>query len=195
MNNLLKKIKSHQFFLLFVLLFAYAQSVQIRIWVRQEITLYTFTPEAAILSLINAGMLFFFLNFFIKKWQKENQLNRVDILKIFGISLAFYWAAMQITGFGLALLFNTVERNFNQKTFIISTFSDLMDGFIYGSFFLAYRYFNISKKHQKQLITSNQALAESKKGMKLGRAIFQEAKTHYHSVTRNSAWKALYKKA
>ena len=47
---------------------------------------------------------------------------------------------------------------------------------------------------RKFVLPIYEALAQSKKGMKLGRAIFQEAKTHYHSVTRQSAWKVLYKK-
>ena len=48
---------------------------------------------------------------------------------------------------------------------------------------------------RKFVLPIYQALAQSPEGLKLGRAIFQEAKANYHSVTRNSAWKALYKKA
>ena len=162
MTNILKKIRRHRFFLLFVLLFAYAQSVQIRIWTRGELNGYIFTPEAAVASLITACILFFILDYFIRHWQKTKQFGAGDALKIFGTSLLVYWATMQIAGFTLSLLFNTVERNFNRQTFMLSTFSDLMDGFIYGSFFLAYRYYNASKKHQEQLIVYNQALSESK---------------------------------
>ncbi|MFZ2784293.1 MAG: sensor histidine kinase [Sediminibacterium sp.] len=41
-------------------------------------------------------------------------------------------------------------------------FSDFLNGFIYGSFFLAYYYYNKSKSHQKQLANYHQALSESK---------------------------------
>lgn len=47
---------------------------------------------------------------------------------------------------------------------------------------------------RKFVLPIYQALAESPEGLKLGREIFQAAKENYHSVTRNSAWKALYKK-
>jgi aminopeptidase N len=47
---------------------------------------------------------------------------------------------------------------------------------------------------RKFVLPIYQALAKSPKGLQLGREIFQEAKANYHSVTRNSAWKALYKK-
>lgn len=46
---------------------------------------------------------------------------------------------------------------------------------------------------RKFVLPIYEALAQSKKGLEMGREIFQEAKTHYHSVTRNSAWKVLYK--
>jgi LytS/YehU family sensor histidine kinase len=41
-------------------------------------------------------------------------------------------------------------------------FSDFLNGFIYGSFFLAYYYYHKSKTHQQQLSVYHQALAESK---------------------------------
>ena len=42
---------------------------------------------------------------------------------------------MKIIGFVIALIFGKVEKNFNQQVVILSTFSDLIGGFIYGSFF------------------------------------------------------------
>lgn len=46
---------------------------------------------------------------------------------------------------------------------------------------------------RKFVLPIYEALAKSPEGLKLGRDIFQKAKANYHSVTRNSAWKALYK--
>ena len=47
---------------------------------------------------------------------------------------------------------------------------------------------------RKFVLPIYEALARSPEGLRLGRNIFQEAKANYHSVTRNSAWKALYTK-
>ncbi|MDX6191686.1 sensor histidine kinase [Flavobacterium sp. Fl-318] len=69
---------------------------------------------------------------------------------------------MKTIGLLLALVFDTFERNFNQKTLLLSTFSELMDAIIYGSFFLTYYYYQKNKTNQKQLIVYNQALAETK---------------------------------
>lgn len=161
MDNILKKIKHNGFFLLFVFLFAYAQSVQIRIWVRGELNWYTFTPEAAIAKLIAACILFFVIDFFIRKWQKSTIFSTKETLKIFSISLLVYLFLMGSIGFLIALIFDTIERNFNHKSLIISIFSNFMDGFIYGSFFLAYRYYKKDKSHQQQITIYNQTLSES----------------------------------
>ncbi len=162
MKNIFIKIKQNRFFLLFVLLFAYAQSVQVRIWVRGELNWYIFTPEAAVATLIAACILFFVIDFFIRHWQHSATFSTREVLKIFSTSLVVYLLVMKITGLILALIFDTFERNFNSETLMLSTFSDLMDGFIYGSFFLAYRYYKKHKSHQEQLAMYNQLLSESK---------------------------------
>jgi len=162
MKNILYKIHQNRYFLLFILLFAYVQSIYARISVRQQINAYTFAPEAALMSLFGAGILFLLILFFIRKWQKFDELNIKKILKIFGSSLVTYIMTMQLIGFLIAFSFNKIEQNFNQHTFILSIFSDFLNAVIYGSFFLTYYYYNNNKKHQKKLTMYNQALAESK---------------------------------
>lgn len=162
MKQFIQKIEAHKLFVVFVFLFAYAQSIQIRIWVRNEINIYTFTPEAALVTLLSCGLLFNIIHYFIKKWFTTAEFSGVIVFKIFGISLLVYVATMKIVGFILAVLFNTVERNFNKETILLSSFSELMNGLIYGSFFIAYYYFTKNKAHQKQLSLYNNALAESK---------------------------------
>src|SRR5690606_13121147 len=66
MKNFTQKIYQNRYFLMFILLFAYVQSIYIRIIVRQQINAYTFTPDAALVSLIGSGVLFLIMLFFIK---------------------------------------------------------------------------------------------------------------------------------
>lgn len=162
MTQFIRKIAAHKVFIAFVFLFAYAQSIQIRIWVRNEINIYTFTPEAALVSVVSCGLLFYIIHYFIKKWTASGTLTGTVLFKIFGISLLVYVATMKSLGFMLALLFNTVERNFNTETLLISSFSELMNGLIYGSFFIAYYYYIKFKAHQQRLSLYNKALSESK---------------------------------
>lgn len=149
-------------FLLFIVLFAYIQSVYTRISVRQEINVFTFTPESAIGSLIAASLLFLILLFFIKKWQRSEVFSTKELLKIFGTSLLVYMMVMQFSGLLIAVAFDNIERNFNHQTFILTLFSDFLNGVIYGSFFLAYYYYNRNKTHQQKLSKYNVALSESR---------------------------------
>ena len=84
------------------------------------------------------------------------------MLRIFSSSLMMFLLVMKFSGLLLAFLFNTIERNFNQETFFFNILSDFLNGFIYGSFFLAYYYYNKNKNYQQQLINYHQVLADSK---------------------------------
>lgn len=162
MRKIIPYIYQNRYFLLFILLFAYVESIYSRMIVRQTLNIYIFTPEAAIASLFNAIILFFILYYFIKKWQQSDSFNTKEIIKIFSISIIVYTLIMFSTGFIISLLFNTVERNFNQHVLPISLLSNIINGFIYGSFFLAYYYYHENKQQQEKLIKYNQSLAESK---------------------------------
>jgi sensor histidine kinase YesM len=144
------------------MLFAYVQSIHIRISAMGEIDAYTFTPEAVLFSSFQAGVLFVIIRFFIKKWQKSDVFSTREMVKIFGTSLMVYLLSMKLSGLLLSFAFDTIERNFNRETFFFTLFSDFLNGFIYGSFFLAYYYYNKSKNHQQQLASFHQALSESK---------------------------------
>jgi sensor histidine kinase YesM len=162
MKNWLKKIYRNRFFLLFIMLFAYVQSIYVRLSTWEEITAYTFTPEAIFVSLYQAGVLFLIIVALIKKRPQSDVFSTREILKIFCLSLVLYLIAMKASGLLISFAFDTIERNFNQKTFLYTLLSDFLNGFIYGSFFLAYYYYHINKTHQKQLSVYHQALSESR---------------------------------
>lgn len=162
MRKLLNTVYSNRHFFLFILLFAYFQSVYTRIVARGVINAYIFTPEAAFASLISVCILYMILLFFIRNRQKSEVLGIKEILKIFAISLFTFLVTMKVLGLLIAFGFDNVERNFNRQTLIISTFSNLLDGIIYGSFLLAYFYYKQNVEKQKQLIIYNQAMSENK---------------------------------
>ena len=162
MKNWLAKIYINRYFLLFIMLFAYVQSIYVRISAREEINAYTFTPEAVLFSLYQTGVLFVIIIFFIKKWQKSDVFSTKEMLKIFGTSLVIFLLAMKLSGLFVSFIFDTIERNFNRETFFFNFFADFLNGFIYGSFFLAYVYYNKSKTHQRLLANYQKAFSESK---------------------------------
>ena len=144
------------------MLFAYVDSIYGRITFWGRVDAYVFTPEAFIYGLIQASILFPLILFFIRRWQKSDVFSTKEMLKIFGLSILAFILIMHLVGLAMALSYGGFERNFNPTTFYLTTFRYLIDGFIYGSFFLSYYYYHKNKKHQEQLATYHQALSESK---------------------------------
>ncbi len=162
MNRLFYTLYQNKYFLLFILLFAYVQSIYFRIVVRGKLDVYVFTPEAALATLISVSILFLTIRFFIRLWQKSAIFTFKEILKIFSISIIVYILIMHLNGLILAVIFDTFERNFNQRTFLLTTFTNFLNGFIYGSFFLAYYYYQKNKQKHHKITLYNQAISESK---------------------------------
>ena len=162
MKTFYNRINSNKYFLLFILFFAYVQSIYSRISERSSLNFYIFTPDGALGTMVSVGVLFFVIDFFLKRYQKSTISDQREILKIFPLSVLTYLILMQFIGFIIALIFNNVSRNFNQETLMLTTFSYLLNGFIYGSFFLAYNFYNKNKRDQAMLIQFNEALAESR---------------------------------
>jgi sensor histidine kinase YesM len=162
LSNTLGKIKKNRYFLVFILLFAYAQSVHARLSIGRELNRYILTPDAAVATLITVSILFLLIYFFIQLWHKSGTFSMKEMLKIFAASLLAYLCIVQLLGFLIAFIFDNIERNFNSQTFIQSTFTYLIDGFIYGSFFLVFYYYKKNKQQQEHLTAYNRALYDSR---------------------------------
>nr|WP_294937846.1 sensor histidine kinase [uncultured Flavobacterium sp.] len=162
MKKILADVKQNRFFLLFILLYSYAQSVQIRFLAGDEVNAYLFTPEAAVFNFITVCILFAIMRFLMVRWQKSDNFNYKETLKIFSVSLLLFMAFLNIFSLVIALIFDTMERNFNATTFVSRFIADFLNAFVYGSFFLAYYYYRKNQKNQKQLALYNHALSESK---------------------------------
>ncbi|KAB1157791.1 sensor histidine kinase [Flavobacterium luteum] len=162
MKKTFLKLRQNQYFFLFILLFAYLQSIYSRILIRRELNIYIFTPEAAIAKLIEVGILFFVFYFFIKYWQESKVFSTKKMIKIFSASLIVYLLIIQSISLLISFIFGNIERNFNWNTICLSSLTSLIDGFIYGSFIFAYYNYLKNKKHQELVATYNHALSESR---------------------------------
>ena len=162
MKKLFRRIYAHRYFLLFIMFFAYAESIYTRISYGGKLDVLMFSPEATIAGLIDVAILFPLILFFIRRWQKSDIFSTKEILKIFGSSIVAFILLMLLFKYALALSYGGVKRNFDGKRLPLGIISDLLDGLIYGSFFLAYYYYQKNKKHHVQLATYNQALSESR---------------------------------
>lgn len=162
MKIFFQQVYRNRYFLLFVLLFAYVESIYARISIRNEINAYIFTPEAALASCVSACILFVIMLFFIRKWQKADVFSVGDMFRIFISSLLVYMLNSLAIGWCIAFLFDNIERNFNPDTLLRATLADFLNGFIYGSFFLAYTYYKANRKYQQQMAAYQKTMAESR---------------------------------
>ncbi|CAM3974372.1 sensor histidine kinase [Flavobacterium cucumis] len=162
MQKLLSKIKTHRYFLSFVLLFAYVQSVQERFLHRNEFDVYLFTPEAAVAQFLSACFLFLIIRYLLTKWKKSVFIGLKKLVYVLFASTLIYYVAMLFLGVIVALIFDTFDRNFNATTLVLNLFMYALNALIYGSFYLTYFYYNNNIVQQEALSQYNQALAESK---------------------------------
>jgi len=125
MRTILNKVNRNKYFLLFIVIFAYAQSIDSRIRERTELDFYSFTPDAAIDTLIAVCILFLVLSFFIWRWQKSDIFSTKELVKIFSYSLVSYLVLMQTFSLAIAFIFGNVERNFNKEIFTLNTLTHL----------------------------------------------------------------------
>jgi sensor histidine kinase YesM len=163
MQNFIKELRMNNYFYGFIVLFAYAQSIQNRILVREHINFYTFTPEAAIFTLACACILFLIIRIIITYYEKtKRQFIMTDVTIIFIFSLLLYLFIINILSLAISLAFDTVRRNFNQQTLLSDNIHIAINACIYGSFFVVYFFYKKNKKDLKKLALYNYALSEGR---------------------------------
>lgn len=162
MRKLFNGLHLDRYFLGFVLLFAYAQSIQTRMLVRGEVNIFVFTPESALVQLLSACMLFLIMGALINRYKQAGHLNFSGAIKVFGWSLLCFMIVSNLAGLFLSLAFDTFERNFNPVALRNDNIQNTLNVCIYGSFFLAYYFHRSNKKDTEQLALYNQAMSESR---------------------------------
>jgi len=163
MVKLWRHLQLNKYFLSGVLIFAYLQSIRSRIAFNYPITPYTFTPEAALGSFINACIIFLIVNLQIRR----NQQNVLKpslrlLLKMLLISMIICLAIFNLISLLIALAFGSFGRNFIMPVFARNNFDAALNICIYGSFYMAYWYFQKNKRDSRQLATYHEALSDSK---------------------------------
>ncbi len=162
MKDLIRKIRENRYFLGFIFLFAYAHSVQLRALSQGKIDLYSFTPEAAVASVVSACVLFLIIRK-VMQWRGSPAVFGLrEALRIFGLSLLLYFLVSHAFGLLVALAFDNVERNFNTGTLLTYSSGIIIDALIYGSFYLAYDYYRRNRKQQEEIALYHHALADSR---------------------------------
>lgn len=164
MKKLLRYLQIDKYFILFVFLLNYVLIVGGRINVGRNLDV-AFLPDGPILKFLAIFIVFLFIKVVMnymdrKDVQKDNMLK--VYLKYFGITFVLYLFASNIFGFIIAILFDTVSRNFNPKTLLIANIDTCLNFILFGSIYLAYLYSKDNNNYRIEINKYDRALASNK---------------------------------
>lgn len=163
MKRLFQGLYLTPYFLVFVLVFSYLQSIQVRLLFGHELNFYFFAPDGAIGNFLDAILLFLIIGNVLKAFQKQNTaLSFTTGLKGFVLALIIYMVAINLLALSVSLIFGTFDRNFNQEVFVSNNIRYFLDTFIYGGFFMAHYYYQNYKSAQYTLAEYNRSVFESR---------------------------------
>ncbi|WPR77190.1 histidine kinase [Algoriphagus sp. NG3] len=147
-----------------IFLFAYLDSIRSRVAPGQRINWYILTPESAIVSMVQALVIFLILRVSFQWLQSYPQLSIPWMKTVFsfGKGLLLFIVLSNVLSISLALLFGTWERNFLAGIQISNNISTILDFIIYGGFYVALLLYQQFKSQQLQLAAYDTALAEAK---------------------------------
>lgn len=154
----------NRMFLLFMFIYSYLVVVKGRISSRSGFDWYVLTPEGPLATFISGIFTIALLKLFMQYFaiEKELKTSLKNYIKLFACTLATSLLIGNLLSFAIALLFNNIERNFNQVTFVASNLSSVIDFAFFASLYLAYDFINKAASYREKIATYNAQLAEVK---------------------------------
>lgn len=149
--------------MLFVFLLNYLLVINSRIGNENNV-LHILRPDAPIANFLGVFIIIIFIQLTINLIQnKENKKRQTvgNYVAYFGISFVLYLVVYNLIGLGIAIVFDTVSRNFNFQTLLNNNLSSSINFALFGSLYLAFIFFKQNNTYRTELDHYNQALASS----------------------------------
>jgi sensor histidine kinase YesM len=164
MKKLFSSLQISPIFLGILFLFAYLESIRSRVLPGQTINWYILTPEAAVGTLIKAIFILFILRYSFRWWYGPLDFPIKKAPAAGAISFGFltYLVFSNLMAVGIALIFDTWDRNFTQEILLSVNIAHVLDFIVYGGFYLTFLLVQEYKNHQQKLSTYELALADSR---------------------------------
>jgi sensor histidine kinase YesM len=162
-QRLLTYLQLDRTFLLLIFLFSYFLVISNRVR-SGMLSWYTFTPEGPVVQFCSALLIFLLLRFWLNRYKtrEEKQLNWLQYMHIFSITLLCYLAFNNGLGLIIAALFGNIARNFNADTLLHANLSDIFNAMIYAVIYLAYSHSKQAEQYRMQLADFEQQLSQLK---------------------------------
>lgn len=149
-------------FVLLVFVLSYLMVISTRVQAGL-ISWYTLTPEGPLAQFIAAMLIFTLMRFWINRQSISDTKPRWQQYSMIGVlSLLLYLLLTNTLSLVVALLFNTVQRNFNGPSLLANNFTNVINVVFYGGIYLAYYHYQQLARYREQLELYNQQLAQAK---------------------------------
>lgn len=164
MKKLFSALQISPLFLGILFLFAYLESIRSRVLPGQTINWYILTPEAAVGTLIKAIFILFILRYSFRWWYGPLDFPIKKAPAAGAISFGFltYLVFSNLMAVGIALIFDTWERNFTREILLSVNIAHVLDFIVYGGFYLTFLLVQEYKNHQQKLASYELALSDSR---------------------------------
>lgn len=161
-QRVLKYLQLDRTFLLLSFLLSYVLVISNRVQAG-VISWYTLTPEGPVAQFISALLIFALVRYWMNRLAVAEQQYRWQQYALVGVlSLFAYLLLTNSMSLAVALLFNTLQRNFNPQTLLATNLSSVVNVVLYGGIYLAYSHFQQLARYRLKLEQYNQQLAELK---------------------------------
>jgi len=164
MKKFFNYLEIDTYFAFFVFLLSYVLVVNNRIGAGQKLEVI-FLPDGPIGLFIAAFIIFTIIKIIInylerKKVKEGNHLS--TYLKYFGIAFVVYICASNVLNIIIAILFDTMSRNFNSQTLLLVNINRIVEFIVFGSIYLAFLYSKQNSSYKIAMNEYDKALASSK---------------------------------
>lgn len=163
MKRFFKFLGIDRYFTVFIFLMVYLLVINSRIHTDHRL-LEVLRPDAPVFKFLTVLLIMTLIKLtigYIQKKEPQQLRSAKTYLTYFGISWVVFLIAFNLLGLGIALLFDTVSRNFNSQTLLRNMISISIDFALFGSIYLAYLFFKQNNSYRTQLDNYNKALSAS----------------------------------
>ncbi|GGG29051.1 sensor histidine kinase [Christiangramia forsetii] len=124
-----------------------------------------FLPDGPVGQFLAAFTIFILIKVIVNYLGRKDTQEVVNLktyLKYFGIAFVLYLCASNLLNIIIALIFDTVSRNFNTQTLLSVNMSRIVEFILFGSLYLAYLYSKENNSYRIAINEYDKAIASSK---------------------------------
>lgn len=163
MKRLFTFLRIDRYFTLFLFLMSYLLVINSRIRVDHDI-ISILQPDAPIAQFLGVFIIIILIKLTIDYFQKKNAATSHSAkiyLTCFALSFILYLIASNAISLAIAIGFDTVSRNFNQQTLVLTNLGRAVDFALFGSLYLAYLFLKDNRDYKNQIHEYDKALSSS----------------------------------